>query len=176
MVTPKFGADLLIQQAGNDERHHLPLAAGEGGVTVSQPAYIHLMIKHSPATLDRLLDGAQQRIVAKRLGKGVEGCRLHGLDRLRNVTTIRNEDDRHVFATSREMLLQIKAIEAWKRNVENETTRHKNSFVTQEFLRDSKASCWHQALQSSNSRMETSSSTTNTIGVACDIADDLTLS
>ena len=113
----KLEADLFIQQAGNDECHHLPLATAEQGVTVSQPTYLHLMVKRSPTALDRLLDSAQQRVVAKWLGKEVEGPRLHGLNRYRNVAMIRDEDHRHVFPIDCETLLQIKAIEIRKRNV-----------------------------------------------------------
>ncbi len=56
--------------------------------------------------------------------------RLHGLHRHCNVIMILNQDDRHVFPIGREMLLQIKAIETGKRNVESATTRHKTSFTT----------------------------------------------
>ena len=62
-------------------------------------------------------------------------ARLHHLNHLRDATAIRNKNGRYAFPIGREMLVQIESIETRQRTVENEATRHKNSFTTQEFPR-----------------------------------------
>jgi hypothetical protein len=53
----EFGADLFVQEAGDDQSHDLAFAFGEGGVAVSEFAYLGFVIKGSTAVLDGVADG-----------------------------------------------------------------------------------------------------------------------
>jgi nuclear transport factor 2 (NTF2) superfamily protein len=91
--------------------------------------------------------------------------------------------DRHVEPSARDPLLQIQAIEVRQRDVEDQATRRDDPRSMEEFLcrrrwRNSCAdenvstrqfSVWISA--SNDSRTETSSSTTNTMGMTCDMGN-----
>jgi hypothetical protein len=136
------------------------------------------LTKCSAAALDGVPDGAQQHVVAEWLRQELDSSRLHGLDRHRNVAVTRDEDDRHVHPIDSDALLQIETIEV--RRVTSSTRqlgartrgRDRNSCA------DANVSGCQPSQRmsaSSDSRTETSSSTTNTIGVVSDMGADLDL-
>jgi hypothetical protein len=59
LANAELETDLFIQQAADNQRHDLPFAAAERGVTIPEPPYLRLVSKCSPATLEGLPDGAQ---------------------------------------------------------------------------------------------------------------------
>lgn len=56
-------------------------------------------MKGGAASLDGVLDGAQEHVVVEWLRQELDGSSLHGLYRHRNVSVTRDEDDRHVHPT-----------------------------------------------------------------------------
>src|SRR6266852_7819758 len=173
----ELATDLFIQQAGGYQGHDLPFARRERRVTVPERPYLRLATKCGLTALDGASDSTQQHIIAEWLRQEFDSARLHGLDGHRYVTVTRNEDDRHVDPIAGDAFLQIETIETWKRNVEYEAARNKDSWAAEKFL------CGREYFRcqpsqrinnSSDSRTETSSSTTNTIGVASDMGVDPT--
>src|SRR5712671_2305117 len=51
LADAELAADLLVHQAGDDQRHDLPFAAGEAGMTVPERPYLRLVTKCSVAAL-----------------------------------------------------------------------------------------------------------------------------
>ena len=62
--------------------------------------------------LQGLLDGAQKIYLQHRLGKKIDGTRLHGANRHRNITMARDEDDRYCAPLNAKARLQLEAIDA----------------------------------------------------------------
>lgn len=58
----EFKTHLLVQQAGDDQSHHLLLAATERCMAILQRTHLQIKLKRGSAALQRLLDGAQQRV------------------------------------------------------------------------------------------------------------------
>ena len=174
LADPELAADLLIQQTGDHQSHDLLFAVTEGPVTVSQLAHLRLLAKRGLATLERSFDSSQQHVVTKRFRQELDGSSLHCLNRRRNIAITGDEDDRHILPIDCDELLQIKTIEPGKRNVENQAAWDENARSRQKLLADSNVSGCQPAKRISNSsasRTEISSSTTNTTGVASDVAD-----
>src|SRR5580698_6383137 len=63
LADPELAADLLVQLAGNDQVHHLPLTAAECFITVTQRACLGFGVKRDLTVLNRL-GGRTQKLVA----------------------------------------------------------------------------------------------------------------
>src|SRR6266478_2618985 len=158
----ELATDLFIQQAGGYQGHDLPFARREQCVTVPERPYLRLATKCGLAALDGVSDGTQQHIIAEWLRQELDSARLHGLDGHRYVTVPRNEDDRHVDPIAGDAFLQLET---------RTRARLRNSCADANI---SGCQPSHRINNSSDSRTETSSSTTNTIGVPSDMRDDST--
>src|SRR5580704_6180592 len=134
LADAELATDLLIQQAGDDQRHDFPFAAAERRVTIPQRPYLRLVSKCSLAALDGVPDGAQQHVVPEWLRQELDSSCLHGLDRRRHVAVARDEDNRHVKPIDSDALLQIETIEVRKSNVKYQATRNKDSWASEEFF------------------------------------------
>jgi len=117
LADAEFTTDLLIQQAGNDQRHHLPFATGERRVIIPERAYLRFLTKYGCTALDGVPNGDQQNLVVKRLCQEFDSPRLHGLHGHRHIAVSGDEDDRHVDPID-DALLQIETIEVRKTNVQ----------------------------------------------------------
>ncbi len=123
-LMPSSNADLLVQQAGDDQRHDLPFARRERRVddfeahAAPPRARVRCGCARAPA------DGAQQHVVVERLGQELDGARLHRLHRHRHVAVAGDEDDRHVRPVD-DALLQIETVEVGKSDVEHQAARNR---------------------------------------------------
>ena len=59
LADPELAADLLVQLAGNDQIHHLPLAVAECFITVTKGAYLGFCAKRDFTALDPKICGSQ---------------------------------------------------------------------------------------------------------------------
>jgi hypothetical protein len=127
--------------------------------------------KCNTATLDRLPDGIQQHVIAEWLGQELYCTSLHRLHRGRHVAITGDEDDRHVWAID-DAFLEIEAVRLGSAT----SSIRQLGTSARERARKSSADAKVSGCQppeitsnSSDSRTETSSSTTNTIGVSREI-------
>src|SRR5262245_7193972 len=133
LADAKLKTDLFVQHAADDQPHHLAFAPAEQGVVVPEPPYLRGTIKDDPATLQSLTNGAQQRVATEWLCQELESARLHGPDRCWNIAVARDEDDRHVRSIDGDLLLQVEATEAGKREIEHQTAGDEGAWAGQEF-------------------------------------------
>src|SRR2546423_1572684 len=133
LANPELETDLLIQQAGDYQRHDLLFARGERCITVAQGMYLRLVTKCGAASLNGMPDRPQQHLVVERLRQELGGPRLHSPHRHRDVAVARDKDDRHVSSVGDE-LLQIETIKVRKRNVKYQAAWGKDSWTGEEFL------------------------------------------
>src|SRR5215813_8317392 len=89
----EFAAHLLVQQPGGHQGHHLPLARGEGSVTIPDFFRLRRIAESHAAALERLPDSGQKRIITEWLCEELDCTRLHRLHRHRHITVSGDEDD-----------------------------------------------------------------------------------
>jgi hypothetical protein len=135
LTDAKLVTDLLIQHAGDYQRHDLPFAICKAPVTIPECVHLRFAAKHNAATFNGLPDGAQKHVITEWLGQEFDSARLHGPDRRGHIAVAGDEDDRHVSPFGGYALLQIETIEARKRKVKYEAARNRRSWPHKEFLR-----------------------------------------
>ena len=64
--------DLLVEHPGDDERQHLALASGQGGVALPELGLLGLIRALPAARLDRPLDAVEELLVVERLLQEVD--------------------------------------------------------------------------------------------------------
>src|SRR5258708_25468811 len=96
LARAQFGADLLVQKAGDDQCHDLALATSERSVAYAERLYFRLLAKCSAAAFDGVPDGVYQHFIHKWFSQEFHRTRLHGLDRHRHVAVAGDENDRPV--------------------------------------------------------------------------------
>src|SRR6185295_6231661 len=99
-----------------------------------QSLHLGLVAQNEAAVFEGLPDGPQQHFVTEWFREEFNSPCLYGLDRRGYVAVPRDEDDRHVGPFDRYAILQVEAVQAWKRNVQDETARNKRSWAVKEFL------------------------------------------
>ena len=129
----ELATDLLVQPAGDDQRHDFPFATAERGVALPQRLYLRLMTKCSVAAFDGVSDRTQQQLIVDWLRQEIDSSRLQSPDCRRHIAVRRDEDDRH-FNSIGDALLQIETIEIWKSNVQYQAAWSQYSWAGQEFL------------------------------------------
>jgi hypothetical protein len=92
---------------------------------------------NSPTTTNCIPDGIQQGTVGERLGKEFDGACLHRLHRHRYVAVAGDKNDRHITLFNRNAFLQFEAIQAGKRNVQDQTAWCGCTRTRKELLRGS---------------------------------------
>ena len=80
LADAELAADLLVQEAGHDQDHHLALAWRQRPVALVQLHQPGLALQDVPAAFERTLDGVDQRLVTPRGGEELHGAGLHRLD------------------------------------------------------------------------------------------------
>src|SRR5580658_6003610 len=68
LADPELAADLLVQLAGNDQIHHLPLAIAECFITVTKRACLGFRAKRDFTALNRPDDRAQKLVAVDHHG------------------------------------------------------------------------------------------------------------
>src|SRR6202030_417947 len=114
----QFRGDLFIEHSRNDTRRHFALTRRKKYVTRTQPRQLSLQVARSAIAPNRLLDGVEQILLAKRLGKKPDRTGFHRLQRHRDITVTRNEDDRNLNAGCDHLPLQIQAAQPGQTHVE----------------------------------------------------------
>ena len=105
----QFRGDLFIEHSRNDTRRHFALTRRKQFVTRTQTRQLSLQVARSAIAPNRLLDGVEQILLAKRFGKKLDRTGFHRLHRHRDITVTRNEDDRNLNAGCDQLPLQIQA-------------------------------------------------------------------
>src|SRR5512146_1553383 len=68
LADAELAADLLIQQAGHNERHYLLFPVSKGGVTVAKFLYLRGLSEGETVSFQGFSDSTHQNVVIKRLG------------------------------------------------------------------------------------------------------------
>jgi hypothetical protein len=71
--------NLLIQHAGNHERHNLPLSRSQFAMALLQIVDLGRLFSHGAVALKRLLNGVQQVLVPERFRQKFHGTRFQSL-------------------------------------------------------------------------------------------------
>ena len=85
-------------------------------------------------TLDRGYDGIEKILVAKQLGKEVNGACFHGPHRHGNVAMPRDEQDGNPDFPLCRFRLEIETVQSWKANIEYQAVRYVRVLAVQELL------------------------------------------
>lgn len=145
-------------------------------MTLPKRAHLRLAAKRGLTAFDGAPNGVHQRVIAEGLGQELDGPRFHGLNGHRHVAVTRDEDDGHVGALDGNALLQFETGDVRKDQVENQAARGGDSWTAQELLGGReylRLPSADEISNSSDSRTEGSSSTTNTVGMASVMDDGL---
>src|SRR5262249_13256492 len=125
--------DLLIHQARRDQRHDLVFATGQPFDRLA-PGPIRLVaLAVVFVAPEGCSHGIQHVLIAKRLGKEVDGTRLHGAHRHGYVAMPRHEDDRDADIRLLELGLEIQSAYAGQPDIEHQAARPLGSLVLKEF-------------------------------------------
>src|SRR5262249_15766337 len=81
LARSQLGGDLLVQQARDDEGHHLAFARRQRQVALAQRPQRGRATAEGPMAIDRLPDAVQQLLAGERLAEELDRARLHGPDR-----------------------------------------------------------------------------------------------
>ena len=74
LADPELAADLLVQLAGNDQIHHLPLAVAECFITVTKGACLGFRAKRDFTARNRLGDRAQKLVAVEWFDQELDGA------------------------------------------------------------------------------------------------------
>ena len=102
---------------------------------VTQPLERGFLLERGTAALERLANGVEQLLAIERLRQNLDRPRLHRFHRHRDAAVSGDEDDWHLVAAARELLLKGKAVEVRQVDVEDQTARHGGELPAQELLR-----------------------------------------
>ena len=116
----QFGRDLLVEPAGDDEPHHLPLPRGQPVIALAQRRQRRTPAPGHPVTLQGVLHGVEQVLVAEGLGEELHRPGLHGPHRHRDVAIARDEDNRQVNLGGGQLTLEVQAAQAGQTHVEHQ--------------------------------------------------------
>src|SRR3989442_14067349 len=105
----QLGGDLLVEEARDDQGHHLTLARRQRLVPPAQLSQLRPPAALRAVAVNRLLNGVQQLLVTEGLREKFHRPGLHGLHRHRHVALTRDEDDRDRGSRLGEFALEIDA-------------------------------------------------------------------
>ena len=132
---PEFSRYLFIHQARRDKRHDLPFARRE---RLEQPAEFGkrlFAIASLPVPFDRLRNGIEHVLMAKRLRQEIDRSCFHSPHRHGDVSVARYHDNGDVNIRSNQLSLEVEAAHSGQPDVEHNTTRRRGELVLQEFRR-----------------------------------------
>jgi hypothetical protein len=136
-------ADLLMQQAGDHQRHDLLLTIPQGSVAFSQRAHLQLARERNSAALEGLLDGIQDSVVAEGLGQEFDGS--IALTVIGTSPNPHDEDDRHLAPLGGDESLQIHPVRVRKTAIQHQAIRNKCARAGEELLCRSEVSGFQPA-------------------------------
>jgi hypothetical protein len=92
----QLGRDLFVEQPRDGQPKHVALAGRQRGKTPVQFCQLRTLRACHTVTLQGLLDGVEQFLVAEGFGEKLHRSGLHGVHRRRNVAVARDEDNGEV--------------------------------------------------------------------------------
>src|SRR5580698_2165590 len=132
---PQIAANLLIRPAGDNQGHYLAFPSGQQLVPVPEGLHLHLAAECDAAAFEGLPDSSQEHLIAEWLGQKFLRSGFHGADRHRNIAVASNKNDRHLNPFDGHSLLQVKSVEAWEGNVEDQAARSLDAWTRKELRR-----------------------------------------
>jgi hypothetical protein len=108
----KLRGDLFVEQTRHDQGHDLALAQRQRLVPPSQLGQIRPLLSCSAVTINRLLNGVKQLLVAKRFREEVHRAGLQGLHRHWNITMSGDENDWDRWIHVGQLALEIEAAQS----------------------------------------------------------------
>src|SRR5207244_13514412 len=126
--------DLLVEQTGDGGGHHVPLATGQRLIPATKLGKLQPLRACHAITIDRVADGVEQVLLAKRLREKLDCAGLHGPDRHGDITVPGEEDDRQRRVRVGKLLLQVEAAQSREADVEHEASWRMPSRAAQERL------------------------------------------
>src|SRR5262245_54350540 len=118
-----FEGDLLVQAAGHDQCHHLPLTRGQGLKARFQFGEYLLVLQPRAIARQAQLDRVQQVLIAEWLGQEFDRASLYRPDRHRDVAVPGDEYDRNMNVGRRELPLKIETASAGQPDIEHKAGR-----------------------------------------------------
>src|SRR6267143_508356 len=126
--------DLLVEQTGDGGGHHVSLARSQQVIPATKLGELQPLRACHAITIDRVANGVEQVLLAKRLREKLDGAGLHGPDRHGNVAVSGEEDDRQRRVRVGKLLLQVEAAQSREADVEHEASWRMPSRAAQECL------------------------------------------
>src|SRR5579883_2044527 len=118
---PQFRSNLLVQQAGYNQVKNLPLARGEPFKARLQERDFGLLCTPNPVAVQRLMDGGEQVLLLKWLGKKFHGSRFHRSQGHRNIAVGGNKDDRDADTRFLQLILKVETCNSGQPYIEHQT-------------------------------------------------------
>src|SRR5206468_2794538 len=122
LARSQLPGDLLVEKPGDGGGHHIPLAWGQRVIPATNLGELQPLCARHAITIDRVANGVEEVLLAKRLGKKLDGTRLHGADRHGNVAVPGEEDDGQRHVRVGKFLLKVEAAQPGEADVEHETS------------------------------------------------------
>src|SRR5260221_1706872 len=132
LAQPQFAGDLLVDQSGSDEAHHLSFALGQPLEVYAQVCDPMLVLPAFAVALERGGDRVQHVLIAKRLGEKIDGAGFHGLHRHRDVAVPGHEYDGNVDVRLAELGLKIEPADPRQPDIEDEAACHIGKLAAQQ--------------------------------------------
>ena len=136
LARAELAADLLVQQAGHHETHHLALTRRERLVAAAERLQFHVVVPRgfaslgSPAASPLKISSSATGLVRKSTAPAI-----HRLHRHPNVDAAGDEDDGHVFVAAGHLPLQVQAASNGPVDIEHQAARPLSSLPIQKRLR-----------------------------------------
>src|SRR5437879_13057490 len=111
---------LLVQQTGDGGAHHVPLARGQQVIPATKLGELQPLRARHAITIDRLADGIEEVLLAKRLREKLDRAGFPGPDRHGDITVPGEKDDRQRRVRVGEFLLKVEAAQPRQADVEHE--------------------------------------------------------
>ncbi len=107
-----LGGNLFIEHASYDPGNNFTLARRQQLEMLPQRRDFSFALAPAPIAIQRDLNRIQKILIAKWFGKKLDGSRLHGSHRHRDVAMRSDKDDRNADVTLGQFLLEIEAADA----------------------------------------------------------------
>src|SRR5258708_23904468 len=123
--------DLLVEQTGDGGAHHVPLARSQQVIPATKLGELQPLRACHAITIDRVANGVEQVLLAKRLREKLDRTGFHGPDGHGNVAVPGQEDDRQRRVRVGEFLLKVKAAQTREADIKHEASWRMPSRATQ---------------------------------------------
>src|SRR4029077_15693120 len=123
LTDPELSRSLLVKEAADDQRQHVPLSGRQRRIALQKHGHLGTPKPRFAVLSQTSLHSVQQIIVAERFGKKVHRAALDRANRRWDVPVAGNKDDRRVTAFG-DLLLQIQAVDVRQLHIEDQARRY----------------------------------------------------